>query len=255
MISQKRKALLHSLPVMRALSVLSDMLYPPKCALCRVPVDAAHTFCGECFVRLHFIAAPQCECCGLPFSHASEVALRCGDCLTKAPPYALARAALVYDEVSRPLVTRLKYGDQLHLAPLLARLMGQAGAAVLKEADWLIPVPLHWRRRVRRRYNQSLVLATHLGQQYDVPVLADGLQRIRATVPQVGLSRSQRQRNVASAFQMKEQSRPIIAGKTLVLIDDVMTSGATLHACTKALSAAGAAEIRILTLARRVSLH
>lgn len=248
----KRKALAWGGVASGAARLLGDVLYPPKCALCHIPVDAAHALCPECFARLNFITKPQCTCCGVPFSYAPLGEMRCGDCLANPPPYQLARAALAYDDVSRPLVTRLKYGDRPHLSILLARLMRQAGHEALQGAEAIVPVPLHWRRQVARRYNQSLVLARQLGQLSDVAVRPDLLQRHKATTPQVGLSRSQRLRNVAAAFSVPESSRPALQGKTLLLVDDVMTSGATLEACSKVLLKGGAAEIRILTLARRV---
>jgi ComF family protein len=248
----KRKALAWGGMASGAARLLGDVFYPPKCALCHVPVDAAHAICSECFARLNFITKPQCSCCGVPFSYAPLGEMLCGECLADPPPYRLARAALAYDDVSRPLVTRLKYGDRPHLAILLARLMRQAGHEALDGADFIIPVPLHWRRQVARRYNQSLVLAHRLGLLSEVEVRPDLLQRHKATAPQVGLSRSQRLRNVATAFSVPKSCRHTVDGKTILLVDDVMTSGATMDACSKVLIKAGAAEIRILTLARRV---
>lgn len=239
-------------PVIAAGRVLADMLYPPRCALCRVPVDGAHTLCADCFGQLQFITDPHCDSCGTPFSHAVAGEVRCGDCLADPPPYTLARAALAYDDVSRPLATRLKYGDQPQLALLLARWMRQSGHAALDGAEMIIPVPLHWRRMVARRYNQSLMLARELGRLSGVPVEARLLRRVRPTTPQVGLSRTQRCKNVAAAFAVPESFRPLLKEKRVVLVDDVITSGATIEACTKALKKAGAAEVRVLTLARRV---
>lgn len=164
----------------------------------------------------------------------------------------MARAPLVYDDVSRPLVTRFKYGDQPQLARVISRLMRQVGHEVLQGADFLIPVPLHWRRRVMRRYNQSEILAQHLGAATRLAVRADVLKRISATTPQVGLSRSQRKRNVARAFSVPSSFQQTLSGRVVVLVDDVITSGATLEACARTLMAAGAAEVRVLTLARRV---
>ncbi len=232
--------------------LLGDVLYPPKCALCSAPVDAAHAICTDCFTKLHFISAPHCDCCGLPFEVAPSGPLRCASCLADPPPYTLARAALVYDEVSRPLITRFKYGDRLHLATLLARLMRQAGAEAITGAEVMVPVPLHWRRHMARRYNQSLMLARALAGMSDLPVDPSLLCRIKPTPPQVGLSRSQRRRNVAAAFAVPESSRVLVEGRKILLIDDVMTSGATLEACSRVLISAGASEVRVLTLARRV---
>lgn len=234
--------------------LVADILWPPRCALCRTAVDAAHSVCAECFATLHFVTTPQCRCCGLPFSHAPAGDLLCGACAATPPPYDCARAALLYDDASRPLITQLKYGDQPQLALLLARWMRLAGHTALEGAEVIIPVPLHWRRMLARRYNQSLMLARDLATLTQLPVQPTWLVRRKATTPQVGLSRAQRRRNVAKAFVVPELYRSTVRGKRLLLVDDVMTSGATLEACTHALREAGAAEIRVLTLARRAQV-
>lgn len=174
----------------------------------------------------------------------------CGNCLKHRPRYARARAALVYDDAARPLVTGFKYGDRLHGAKRWAGWMQRAGTDILVKSDLLIPVPLHPWRLLRRRYNQAAELARALSELTGIPTLPDGLLRIRATPPQQGLSRKARRSNIRGAFAIHEKRRAQIEGLTLLLIDDVLTTGATVEECARILYAAGAQEVHVLTLAR-----
>jgi ComF family protein len=157
-----------------------------------------------------------------------------------------------YDEVARSLVHALKYGDRHDLAPIMGRWMTRAGRALLAEADALVPVPLHWRRLWVRRFNQSALLALAISKESGVAVAGHALKRIKPTVQQVGLSQSERALNVQGAFTVSAQSRPSIAGRRLVLVDDVLTSGATTDACARALLRAGANSVDVLVFARVV---
>jgi ComF family protein len=221
---------------------VAEFLLPALCGVCHARVDHSGALCAACWQKLNFIAAPLCDCCGAPFSLPSEPGLLCALCLTQPPRYSRARAALAYDEVGRKLISRFKYGDKLHLLPTFAPLLRRAAADILAEVDYAVPVPLHWTRLWWRRFNQSVLLAQTLG----VPVNVTCLVRQRATKRQVGMSREQRLSNVHNAFKV----RGSVAGKTLLLVDDVYTTGATLEACCQALLAAGAKEVRVLTLAR-----
>ncbi len=176
----------------------------------------------------------------------------CGLCIYETPAFTQARAALWYDDASQPLITQFKYADQIQLARLYAGWMLQAAGDMLPTIDVILPVPLHWRRFVWRRYNQSALLATKIGRLVDKPTLPDGLQRIKATIPQTGLSKQQRQHNVSAAFRVHPKHKDKIVGRHILLIDDVYTTGATLTACVQALKSASAKEVSVLTLARRV---
>lgn len=228
-----------------------NLFFPPRCAACGAAVDHAHTLCSACFESLHIITQPACACCGFPFAHPMGEEALCGACLEKPPPYQKGWAVLRYDDAATQLVSRLKYSDKTHLAPFLGTLMVRHGHPVLEGAELLIPVPLHWRRMVTRRYNQSLLLAREIARASHISLLPGAMRRTRHTPPQASLTRSERLDNVRGAFAVQEQHKPIIAGKKLVLIDDVMTTGATIHACCKTLKQAGAKEMRVLTLARR----
>jgi ComF family protein len=172
--------------------------------------------------------------------------------ISDPPAYQRARAAVRYDEIARTLVHALKYGDRLELAPLMGGWMARAGHQPVAQADALVPVPLHWRRLWMRRFNQSALLAKAISRASGVPIAESTLKRVKATVQQVGLSKTERAQNVQGAFRVLPQGKAAISGQRLILIDDVLTSGATAEACTKALLRAGAASVDVLVFARVV---
>jgi len=174
------------------------------------------------------------------------------EAIAAPPAYQRARAAVRYGEVASTLVHALKYQDRTDLAPAMGRWMARAGAELLQEADALIPVPLHWRRGWARRYNQSAALANAIGRQSRITVRTDLLQRTRATHQQVGLSRAERARNMQGAFAVADNKRAFVAGQRFILVDDVLTSGATLDACARALLRAKAVSVDVLVFARVV---
>lgn len=228
-----------------------DFFFPPQCLVCQALVPAHGTLCLECWKNVPFIAEPFCHCCGLPFTHgtAGEQAL-CGDCLREQPPYAQARSAFLYDEHSKALVIKLKYNDQLHLASVYSGWLAKAAGDMLRRCTAIVPVPLAWRRFVGRRYNQAALLADALGKKTGLVVMPDALLRRKHTPPQTGLSRAQREQNMQGAFAANPKRKMALQDKTLLLVDDVMTTGATLDACTRCLLKAGAREVNVLTLAR-----
>ena len=177
------------------------------------------------------------------------------EAIANPPAYARARAAVRYDDVARTLVHALKYQDRTDLAPAMGRWMGRAGKELLTEADWLIPVPLHWQRAWHRRYNQSGVLARIIERQSGVKARGDVLRRVRATEQQVGLSRPQRASNVQGAFKVSADRQSEVQGRRVILIDDVLTSGATVDACARALLRAKAVQVDVLVFARVVDTH
>jgi ComF family protein len=229
---------------MKLLRAAADFILPALCGICQARTDQSGALCAQCWGKLSFISAPYCDCCGAPFSLPSEPGLLCAACLTQPPLYRKARAALVYDELGRKLISQFKYGDKLHLLPTFAPWLQRAAADLLPGANIIMPVPLHWTRLWGRRFNQAALLARTVG----LPVDTRTLVRKRRTAQQVGMTREQRMRNVAEAFTV----RGSVAGKTIILVDDVHTTGATLTACTQALLSAAAKEVRVLTLARVV---
>ena len=208
---------------------------------------------SELFMQLTFLDEPCCALCGYPFDHqmAGLVGeLTCASCLARPPAFDTARAAMAYDDASRPLVLAFKHGGHTDRLARFAAQMQRAGRHALAEADRLVPVPLHRARLMRRRYNQSLLLARALGRRTGVAVDGRALVRTRATPSQGGLSAVGRMRNVGGAFRVPDTER--VRGRRLILIDDVMTTGATLNACARTLKRAGAARVDALCLARVV---
>lgn len=229
---------------------LLDALLPPRCLSCGASVDRQGGLCAACWTGLTFVAPPFCACCGLPFEYEAQAGVLCGACLAEPPPFARARAVLVYDDGSRPLVLSFKHGDRIHAAGAYAAWLARAGRELLEDSDLLVPVPLHRLRLFRRRYNQAALLTQALAKQTGVATIPDALVRQRATPTQGGLGRSERHRNVKGAFRLRGGLS--VAGRRVTLVDDVLTTGATLAECARVLTKAGAARVDVLTLARVV---
>ncbi|MGN6285048.1 MAG: ComF family protein [Afipia sp.] len=228
-----------------------DIALPTLCVSCREPVTG-DGLCATCWSRLSFIAPPYCARLGIPFVYDPGPGLLSMEAIANPPAYQRARAAVRYDDTARTLVHALKYQDRTDLAPTMGRLMALTGSELLKEADALIPVPLHWQRGWSRRYNQSGALARVIAAQAGIPVWGDVLQRTRQTRQQVGLSRAERARNVQGAFTVAAEKKSALQGRRIVLIDDVLTSGATVDTCARALLRARAASVDVLVFARVV---
>ncbi len=231
-----------------------DIALPTLCVSCREPVDGEGV-CAACWAKLSFIAPPFCPRLGIPFVYDPGPELLSMEAIANPPAYQRARAAVRYDDVARTLVHSLKYQDRTDLAPAMGRWMARAGKELLDEADVLVPVPLHWRRGWSRRYNQSGALARVISRQSGVKLATEALRRIRATEQQIGLSRPQRAANVQGAFKVAPERSADIAGRRVVLIDDVLTSGATTDACARALLRAKAVQVDVLVFARVVDSH
>jgi ComF family protein len=236
-----------------ALRVALDAVLPPLCPSCRAPLADAGGLCPACWARVSFIAPPWCERLGIPFVYDPGPGVLSMEAIADPPSYGRARAAVRYDDVARDLVHRLKYGDRLDLAASMGRWMARAGRELLDDADALVPVPLHWRRLWGRRFNQAAALARAAAAEKGLPVLTAAFKRRRATAQQVGLSRSARAVNVQGAFAVTPEGRAAICGKRLILVDDVLTSGATVDACARALLRAGARNVDVLVFARVVA--
>ena len=226
-----------------------DLALPQLCAACREPVEGKG-LCPACWSKLSFITRPYCERLGIPFVYDPGPGILSMEAIADPPAYNRARAAVRFDEISRALVHALKYGDRLDLAPMMGRWIGSAGRELLAEADALVPVPLHWRRQWARRFNQSALLAAAIAKETDVPIAFGALKRIKATAQQVGLSQTERAANIQGAFKVPEDGKAAVAGRRLVLVDDVLTSGATVEGCARALLRAGAANVDVLVFAR-----
>lgn len=232
--------------------VALDLLLPPRCAACDNAVGVHGQLCAACFGRTNFISAPFCAGCGVPFAAAEQGGAEglCAGCRGQPPVFRQARAALRYDEQARRLILPLKHGDRTELAQILAPMMLRAGAALLQRADALVPVPLHRRRLFERKYNQAAVLAYAVGRLAGRPVLPDGLIRTRRTAPLEEKSPEERAREVGGSIEVRRSRLGQISGRTILLVDDVMTSGATANVCAAGLIAAGASAVDVLVAAR-----
>lgn len=228
-----------------------DIALPTLCVSCHEPV-AGDGVCAMCWGKLSFIAPPFCARLGIPFVYDPGPGLLSMQAIASPPAYERARAAVRYDEVARTMVHALKYQDRTDLAPIMGRWMARAGQELLGDADAIVPVPLHWRRAWSRRYNQSGALAGVIGKSARMPVIGNALRRVRPTLQQVGLSKSDRALNVQGAFKVPLEDKSSVQGRRIVLVDDVLTSGATVDACARALLRARAASVDVLVFARVV---
>lgn len=237
---------------MRLQSVIRA-IYPPQCVACDAQTEDDFGLCAACWRETQFIGGLVCESCGtsLPGEDRDEV-VQCDDCMTIARPWDKGRAVLVYTGIGRRLVLGLKHGDRTDLARPTARWMAQKIERWAETDTVLVPVPLHWLRTLRRRYNQSALLAQEIGKVLDLPVCVDALLRPKKTNALQGHSRDARFAALSDAIVPNPKRVDQIAGKTVILVDDVMTSGATFAACTEAAKAAGATTVSIVTLARVV---
>jgi len=229
-----------------------DLALPPVCLACRRPVADDHALCIDCWSRLRLIDRPYCERLGTPFPFDPGPGALSPAALAHPPPYGRARAAAVYGDVAGSLVHGLKYRDRTEIAALLGRLAAAAGRDILGEADVLVPVPLHRRRLWARRFNQSAAIAFVVGRRSGVRVDPFCLERVKPTRRQVGLDKGARADNVRGAFRVSPGGRAAVAGRRVVLVDDVLTSGATVAAATRALLKGGAAAVDVLVFARVV---
>jgi len=244
-------------------SAVADFLFPIRCPLCAAIISGGawtglrggRGVCPGCWGRLTFITSPYCARCGLAFeindggdgmSHAAI----CATCLARPPAYDSARAALVYNAESRRLILPMKHGDRPDIAATLAPWAARAGAEMLGQAQWIVPVPLHRWRLFARRYNQAARLAAGISADTGIPVLWGALIRNRRTTPQGRHSAAGRRRNVQGAFAVRKRQRSSLNGVRIVLVDDVMTTGATAEAAARSLRRAGAIRVDVLTVAR-----
>ncbi len=227
-------------------------VFPPGCLKCGDPLESPGNLCNICWPQLTFISEPCCELCGFPFEYSAASSLICGSCLRKAPSFARARAVLKYDEACRNMVLAFKHADQTRNAPAFAGWMYRAAPDMVAECDIICAAPLHPFRLLRRRYNQSALLALELARLSCRPALPDLLYRKRPTPSQGGLNATARRRNVDGVFAVTPKWLSRIENTRILLLDDVLTTGATVEASSKALLNAGAAKIDVLTLCRVV---
>lgn len=226
-----------------------DLVLPPLCMACARPVTTHGALCTICWGGMDFISRPFCQRLGTPFDADLGMDLISPRAVAEPPVFGRARGVARHDGTARNLVHRLKYSDRLDIAETMGRMMAHAGSDVLADADLLVPVPLHRGRMMRRRFNQAAALAAAVSRQSGRPLEYEALARVKSTPSQVGLSAQQRRRNLAGAFAVPEAARALVAGRRILLVDDVMTTSSTLNAAARALRLAGAADVDALVFA------
>jgi ComF family protein len=226
-----------------------DTVYPPRCLACTAATDAPRGLCPACWADTHFIDGTICRRCGVPLLGSTGAEDACESCTRHPPAWDRGAAAVLYSGAGRRMVLALKHGDRLDMVRPLAAWMARAGRPLLADADIVAPVPLHWRRLLLRRYNQAAELARRLGRDNGCVVVPDLLVRRRATAPQSG-GRDSRAKNQAGAFAVAPRHADHLRGRRVLLVDDVLTTGATLSACADVLRAGGASGVDVLALAR-----
>lgn len=244
------------------LKKILSFLLPARCLVCRDIIEEEGHICASCWGELIFLSQAKCNRCGIPFEvidlknqeNNEGDSLTCPPCLKTPPPFQCAISPLLYDDKSKDLILRFKHGDATHMAPAFGQWLFKAGKDILGRTDYLVPVPLHWKRLLKRQYNQAALLVNALEKVSGVPALLEGLERTAHTPTQGYLTKEERHQNVSGKFVVPSKNTSLVNKKVITIIDDVYTSGATVKACAEALQKAGVAEINILTLARVASL-
>lgn len=231
----------------------ATLLFPPLCAGCRRQIVQTGAVCARCWPQLRFLEQPWCPVMGTPFAQEMGPGFLSAEAIANPPDFDRARAAVGYSGLARQMVQSLKYRDGTNLAPWMAGWMLRAGAELTADADFVLPVPLHRRRFLERRYNQSAELARAVARQAGIVFAPDIAERVKLTRQQVGLARREREENVRAAFAVPQRHRARIAGRRVLVVDDVLTTGATVGALAKALKKAGASGVDVLTFARVIA--
>lgn len=239
--------------VRSAITDAADLVLPPACPVCRTRTGSPGGLCADCWGKLRFLERPWCERLGTPLPVDLGPGILSAAAIANPPAFDRARSAVAYEGPVPDLVQALKYADRTDLAPMLGAWMARAAHELVSGADLLLPVPLHWTRLAGRRFNQAALLARAVGRITGLPVRTELIVRARRTPPQVGLGRDDRADNMRGAFAVPDRRKGEIAGRRLILVDDVLTTGATLEAAARTLKKAGAAAVDVLTLARVVA--
>ena len=231
---------------------ITDIVFPSQCISCAAILQpiTEKVFCSACREKIKFLTGSICPICGIMFFDSPSASHLCGNCLEKKPYFSYARAVASYETIILNAIHQFKYSRDLSIGILLASLMADFSFPDLDFRDYslIIPVPLHIKKLRKRGFNQSIILADSIGKKWQIPVNFSLLKRCKFTLTQTGLNKKERQRNIKGAFEVRDKEK--IAGRNIILIDDVYTTGATLNECAKKLIKAGAQKVAVLTLAR-----
>ena len=239
----------------RAIGAIADILIPPMCLACHEPLGVHHALCARCWCEIDFIRPPLCDRLGIPMPFDTGGTLISPEAAANPPRYDRARAVARFEGPMRNLVHDFKFRDQQNAQSLFGRWLAEAGRDVIPEANLVVPVPLNRLRLFTRRYNQAALLAEELAQLCGLAFEPLMLARTRRTIPQIGLSRRQRQKNVRGAFAVPARKQKLVAGRNILLVDDVITTGSTVDAAARCLKKAGAARVDVLALALAVGTN
>lgn len=223
------------------------LIFPKACVSCECIIDKNFDLCSECSGKINFLIKHYCNVCG--FVITSDI-YTCGKCIINPPPFTVLRSVFAYDENSKNMIINFKFFDNLNYVRVFAKWMYQANTDIFKNADIIIPIPLHKMRLFKRKYNQAALLSKEINKLSDLPYAPLAIKRVRHTTPQAGLSLKQREKNLKNVFSIVD--REIIKNKIVILIDDVVTTGATARSCSQEILNSGAKEVRVLSLARTV---
>jgi len=231
---------------------IANIVFPPRCINCGGFITSQGNLCQNCWRHITFSTNPACDICGYPFEFTVRGITLCAECVANRPLYNKARFVFNYDDTTRSLITRFKYNDKTHYVHSFAKWLNQAGKEIIEQSDVIIPVPLHRFKLFLRRYNQSALICQSLAKLCHKAVCLDLLIRQKYTSPQAGLTRKKRMENVTGAFIVNKKYYDFIQDKNILLVDDVITTGTTIHYCTKTLLNSGAKAVNVLTVARRI---
>ncbi|MDR2723606.1 MAG: ComF family protein [Holosporaceae bacterium] len=228
-------------------SKFRDICFPITCCNCGKIVDS-EGLCLDCWKKIKWLSDPKCKICGTPFE--IDINALCPMCIKKKPYFDKAISTFEYDDFSKSLVLKFKHGDATYICQQLAVWLYRVSGEVIKNSDIIIPVPIHFFKRLKRKYNQSELLAQRLGKFGGIPYEPRVLRKKKHTQQQEGLSRNARLKNINGSFDVAPKYAHLLHGKTIILVDDVLTTGATANECSKILKRAGAGKVVVLTMAR-----
>lgn len=230
------------------LKKVTNLIFPNICVSCECIIDENLNLCSECNKKINFLTKHYCNVCGVVIS---DNIYTCGKCITNPPPFKVLRSVFAYDQHSRNMIINFKFFDNLHYVKIYAKWIHQANQDTFQNAEVIIPIPLYKMRLFKRKYNQAALLAKELSKLSNLSYTPFAIKRLRHTTPQAGLSLKQREKNLKKAFKIS--NKEIIENKIVILVDDVVTTGATVRSCSQEILNSGAKEVRVLSLARTVN--
>lgn len=225
-----------------------NLIFPNVCVSCECIIDKNYDLCSECSKKINFLTKHYCNVCGTVIS---DNIYTCGKCIAKPPPFKVLRSAFAYDQHSKNMIINFKFFDNLNYVKTYVKWMYRANQDIFQDAEVVVPIPLHKMRLFKRKYNQAALLARELSKLSNLSYTPFAIRRLRHTTPQAGLSLKQREKNLKKAF--KTSNKEIIENKIVILVDDVVTTGATVRSCSQEILNSGAREVRVLSLARTVN--